>query len=68
METNNPLTKILMNIAKNTNQLDKAIKSGEGMNLTDEQKKEYYEQLEKQGVNEKLSEVKSQLDQLFKRK
>lgn len=68
MDNKNSPQNYLKGISKQLEGFIKSIEKGDGMNLTDEQKKEYKEQLEKQGVYEKLKELKEQKEKLFKHK
>jgi uncharacterized protein YpuA (DUF1002 family) len=66
MDNNNSPQYFLNKMFGQLNGFIKSVENGEGMNLTDEQKKQYQEELKKQGVHEKLDELKKQKEQLFK--
>lgn len=68
MDNNNPISAILKTMFEKTGELAAAIKSGDGLNLSEDQKKEYMEQLEKQGVNKTLEDLEKQKREFFKNK
>lgn len=68
MDNKNSPQHFLKNAFKHIDGFIKSVEKGEGMNLTDEQKKQYQDELKKQGVYEKLEELKEQKEQLFKKK
>lgn len=68
MDNNNPISAILKTMFEKTGELAAAIKSGDGLNLSEDQKKEYVEQLEKQGVNKTLEDLEKQKREFFKNK
>lgn len=56
----------LKNIFKNVDGFINAVENGEGMNLTEEQKKQFKEKFEQEGGNDLLRQVKEKKEQLFK--
>lgn len=67
METNSP-QEFLKNIFKNVEGFISAVEKGEGLNLTDEQKKLFKEKFEQEGGNDLLRQVREKKEQLFKGK
>lgn len=65
MDNNSPLH-FLKNTLANLDGFIKAVESGEGMNLTEEQKKEFKEKFEREGGPKMLQDLNEKRQQLGK--
>lgn len=68
MDNKNSPQHFLNKIFKDMDGFIKSVESGEGMNLNDEQLKEYKSKLPEMGVTDKINELKEMKAKLFKDK
>lgn len=64
MDNNNQFTYGLQGLMHHLQTITKSMETGDGMGLTNEQKEEYQKQMKEKGGEEKVCELKKQMEKL----